>query len=157
MEEEYSKTKTAFDAAIQIHQLEIIKAAIPYINASEQKLISVYVKASELVDTITIFQKPEASVGICSLGDKKGSLLDMLNDIKAVCTNTEKETVNMLINFLNAFQLYNTYKDTFGDNENIFANALGGNSSSNMFDTLKDLLTPEQQKMFETYSVMFNS
>lgn len=157
MEEENAKTKTAFDAAIQIHQLEIIKAAIPYINASEQKLISVYVKASELMDTITIFQKPEASVGICSLGDKEGSLLDMLTDIKAVCTNTEKETVNMLINFLNAFQLYNTYKDTFGDNENLFANALGGNSSGNMFDNLKDLLTPEQQKMFETYSVMFNS
>lgn len=153
MEDENIKTKTAFDAATQKHQLEIIKAAIPYIGTSEQKLISVYVKATELADTITIFQKPESSIGICSLGNKQGSILDLLNDIKVVCTNTEKETINMITNYLNAFQLYNSYQKTFGNDEN----ENNQNSPNGMFDHLKDLLTPEQQKMFETYSVMFNS
>lgn len=157
MEEETANTKTAFDAAIQNHQLEIIKAAIPYINTTEQRMISVYVKASELMDTISIFQKPNNSISICSQETGSGSPLDMLNDIKAVCTNTEKETINMIVNFLNAFQLYNTYKDAFGADDTIFANALGGNSSTNMFDTLKELLTPEQQQMFDTFSIMFNS
>lgn len=157
MEEETANTKTAFDAAIQKHQLEIIKAAIPYINSSEQKMISVYVKASELVDTISIFQKPDNSISICSQENGNGSPLDMLNDIKAVCTNTEKESINMIINFLNAFQLYDTYKSTFGDDENIFANAFGGDSPTNIFDTFKELLSPEQQQMFDTFSVMFNT
>jgi hypothetical protein len=157
MEEETTNTKTAFDAAIQNHQLEIIKAAIPYINTSEQKVISVYVKATELMDTISIFQKPNNSIGICSQENGNGSPLDMLNDIKAVCTNTEKEAINMIVNFLNAFQLYNTYKSTFGADGDIFANSLDGNSANNMFDTLKELLTPEQQKMFDTFSIMFNT
>ncbi|MFA9378866.1 MAG: hypothetical protein ACERKZ_19285 [Lachnotalea sp.] len=153
MEEETIRTKTTFDTVTQKHQLEIIKAAIPYINNSEQKLVSVYVKVSELMDTVTIFQKPESSVGICSTGDNEGGILNMLNDIKAVCTSKEKETINMVINYMNAFQLYNSYQDTYSDTENTY----NENSSSNMFDNLKDLLTPEQQKMFETYSVMFNS
>jgi hypothetical protein len=30
-------------------------------------------------------------------------------------------------------------------------------TSNNMFDTLKELLTPEQQTMFNTYSALFSS
>lgn len=155
MEEENFKQKTAFDTALQNHQLEIIKAAVPYINASEQKLISVYVKASELADTIHIFQKPGNSVGICSQENKDGSILDMLNDIRAVCTNTEKETINMLINYLNAFQLYGSYKTTFGDQEPTYTQ--NTSNPNNMYDNLKELLTPEQREMFDTFSIMFNS
>lgn len=144
---EHSNVKTHFDAALQKHHLEIIKAAIPYINTSEQKMISIYVKLSELIETISVFQKPESSVGICS-ADNDGSILDMLNDIKEVGTAKEKETIDMLINYMNAFQLYNTYKSTFKDED---AQEFGG------FDTLKQMLTPEQQQMFDTYSCMFSN
>jgi hypothetical protein len=144
--------KTAFDAATQNHQLEIIKAAIPYINVSEQRLISVFVKFSELRDTISIFQKPESSIGICSLGTNKGSTLDMLNDIKSVCTNAEKERINLIINFMDATRLYSSYRETYGDERNP-----NQPNTSNLFESLKKLLTPEQQKMFDTYSLMLNT
>lgn len=151
MEEETIKAKTAFDAATQSHHLEIIKAAIPYINNSEQRVISVYVKASELAETMEIFRKPEASIGITAQGSEGASVMDMLNDIKAVCTSKEQETINMMINFSNAFQMYQSYSQTFGDS------GMEQPNSSNMLDGLKGLLTPDQQKMFETYSVMFNT
>lgn len=153
MAEESNHAKTAFDEATQQHQLEIIKAAIPYINTSEQKVISIYVKVSELADTIKIFQKPKADIGICSQGENSGSMLDMLNDIKSVCTNTEQETINMIINYFNAFQMYRTYQQSCDNDENDTSQP----NSSNMFENLKGLLTPEQQQMFETYNVMFNS
>jgi len=157
MEEEKSNTKTAFDAAFQNHQLELIKTAVPYISTSEQKFMSIFIKFSELMDTITIFQRAGNGVGICALEEKEGTVLDMLNDIKSVCTKPEKETVNMLINFLNAFQLYNTYKNTMEDNDLTAESTSSENSSGNMFEVLKELLSPEQQKMFETYSILLNS
>ncbi|PXV85582.1 hypothetical protein C8E03_11613 [Lachnotalea glycerini] len=152
MEEDNIKAKTAFDAAIQTHHLEIIKAAIPYINTSEQKVISVFVKAAELAETINIFQKPEASIGICSLGNNSGTILDMLNDVKTVCNTKEQDIINMIINYYNAFQMYNTYRQSYDDNDN-----MEHPNSSTLYNNLKDLLTPEQQQMFETYSLMFNS
>lgn len=152
MAEDNIKAKTAFDAATQSHHLEIIKAAIPYINTSEQRVISVYVKASELVETMTIFRRPETNIGITAQGNGGGSMLDMLNDIKAVCTNKEQETINMIINFFNAYQMYHTYNQAFGDNED-----MSQPNSSSVLDNLKELLTPEQQQMFDTYSGIFNT
>lgn len=153
MEEERNKAKTAFDAATQSHHLEIIKAAIPYINNSEQRVISVYVKASELAETITLFGSPNANIGITAQGSGNGGgMLEMLNDIKAVCTTKEQEAVNMVINFFNAYQMYHSYSQAFGDEE-----YTSQSNSSNMFDNLKGMLTPEQQSMFDTYSSMLNT
>lgn len=153
MEEEKIKAKTAFDAATQSHHLEIIKAAIPYINNSEQRVISVYVKASELIETATMFRRPDTNIGITAQGSgSSGSMMDMLNDIKAVCTAREQEAVNMFINFFNAYQMYRTYNQTFGDED-----SQSQTNSSNMFDNLKGMLTPEQQQMFDTYSTMLNT
>ncbi|KAB1439414.1 hypothetical protein [Candidatus Galacturonibacter soehngenii] len=153
MEEEKIKAKTAFDAATQSHHLEIIKAAIPYINNSEQRVISVYVKASELAETISLFRRPNTNIGITAQGSGNGgSMMDMLNDIKAVCTAREQEAVNMFINFFNAYEMYRTYNQTFGDGD-----SQSQNNSSNMFDSIKGMLSPEQQQMFDTYSSMLNT
>lgn len=153
MEEEKINAKTAFDAATQPHHVEIIKAAIPYINTSEQRVFSVFVKASELAETISVFQRPNANIGITAQGAPKGNMMDMLNDIKAVCTNREQDTINMIINFFNAYQMYRSYNQSFGGGDE---NASQPNTS-NMFDNFKDLLSPEQRQMFDTYSMMMNT
>lgn len=151
MEEDNIKAKTAFDAATHTHYLEIIKAAIPYIGSSGQRVVSMYVKASELAETMTMFSRPDSGITAQGSGGG-GSMLDMLNDIKAVCTNKEQESINMIINFFNAYQIFGNYNQTFGNVE-----SMSQPNSSNLFDNLKDLLTPEQQKMFDTYSMMFNT
>ncbi|WP_099468426.1 hypothetical protein [Konateibacter massiliensis] len=151
MANENTGARTIFDSATQSHQLEIIKAAIPYINNSGQRAMSVFVKASELAETVSLFQRPDAGIGITAQSEGSKNPMDMLNDIKAVCTGKEQETVNMIINYFNAFQLYRTYHRDFGGDN------VSQPNSGNAFQSMKELLTPDQQKMFETYSLMFNS
>lgn len=151
MENNQSNCKTAFDSALEQHNLEIIKAAIPYLNTTEQTFISVYVKFFELVGTITMVNNKKG-MGICSMEAKQGSLLDMLTDIKSVCTKKECETIDMILNLFSAFELYETYKETF-TGESSDGN---GNSEAFSFNALKSMLSPEQQQMLDAYSMMFN-
>ena len=59
---------TDLDYLIGDHHLQMIKAALPFLEVPEQKAVSVFVKAQELKNTLELFETEEiASMGICSL------------------------------------------------------------------------------------------
>lgn len=147
MSDESISNMTTFDSVIQTQQLQIIKAAIPYIQTSEQKLISIYVKMLELNQTIRLFDKKEDVLKMCSVDTENTSPserpIHMLNDIRGFCSEREKETIDMLLNFLNAFEIYKNYEEVYeGDTKK---------RSESPFSFLKNFLTPEQKELVETY------
>lgn len=139
---------TMFDSIISDKKLQIIKAAIPYIPIGEQKFISIYVKLEELRNTMDIFKQPSVGeVGICSLPNEARNPSEMLNAIKTYCNDYERELLDLLTNFMSAFRIYNSYK---GQNNN--NNQSGPFDNINPMAAIKNMLSPEQQAMFETYS-----
>lgn len=145
MYENETQNLFALDEIASESHVQMIKAAIPYINIPIQKFAAIYVKALELNNTISFFNNTGGDLSACSIS-AEGTALDMLNDIQCYCNDKEKETVDLLINFMNSFQLYDTYKSEFGNTEN--------NGPMGM---LKAFLSPEQQAMFETYSTLLGT
>lgn len=110
MDNEQNLQMTSFDSMVQSRQMQMLKAAIPYINPSQQKMMSVYIKYLELQRTMDIFDNPETSVQMCAVSDDNEAPMQMLNDIKVFCTDEEKENIDMMLNF---FQMFSTYESLF--------------------------------------------
>lgn len=150
MSDENNSNKTTFDSLIQTRQLQIIKAAIPYIQITEQKFLSIYVKYLELNQTINLVNKKEDVLKMCSVDSESDSPnekpIRMLNDIRNYCSDSEKETIDMILNFFNAFEIYNCYVRKQGE---------GNGKRESPLSFFKNFMTPEQKEVFEAYKTQF--
>ena len=74
---------TELDALVSDNKMQMLKAALPYISATQQQVLSIYVKVLELNNTIQLVHKEESrKVGICSVSEQKRNTTEMLNTIK---------------------------------------------------------------------------
>lgn len=144
---------TPFDNMVSDNQLQIIKAAIPYLSNREQQFFSIYVKYIELDHTLKLVSNSDSnSLSACSIGEEPHSTADMLSAIKQYCTEKEKEMIDLISNFLSAYQMYHAYQELIPQEK-------GGNKreAPSMADTLKGMLTPEQQSVLGTCMKLFPS
>lgn len=141
---------TALDAiATEGEHIQMIKAAIPYIQSERQSSLSIYLKYLELRNTITFFHNSNKSdMQACSLSAEESSPLDMLNDIKNYCNEEEQDSINNIIQAFQGYQMYQTYKETMKTE---------GTEGTNPLDLMKSFLSPEQSSMLDTYSMLFNN
>ena len=114
MSNEQTLKMTELDYLTAAPHLQMIKAALPYINIQEQRIFSLLVKIGELERTVQLFgKKEEGELGICSLEeDAPASPLDMLNAMKPYGTEAEQDFIDLIINFLQGSQLYQSYMDS---------------------------------------------
>ncbi len=114
MSNEQTLKMTELDYLTAAPHLQMIKAALPYINIQEQRIFSLLVKIGELERTVQLCGiKEEGELGICSLEeDAPASPLDMLNAMKPYGTEAEQDFIDLIINFLQGSQLYQSYMDS---------------------------------------------
>lgn len=110
MENENQNVMTTFDNLIQNKELLILKAAIPYLTGSSQKAISIFSKYYELIKTIQLSQGEHSALSMCSVSSEKAcdKPLQLLKDVRCYCSDSEKETIDFLLDF---FQIYETYEN----------------------------------------------
>lgn len=113
MNNEQTLKMTELDYLTAAPHLQMIKAALPYIHIPEQRFFSLMVKVSELERTIKLFDKKEdGEVGICSLeSDEPATPIDMLNAMKPFGTEEEQDFIDLILNFMQASRLYQSYQD----------------------------------------------
>lgn len=145
-----------FDDMITTHNMKLIKTALPYIDISEQRFLSIYLKFSEFVNTIHLFLKKPSALSACkSTATGENRLLEMVTALKEVCDDSERETLDMMLNFMQAMQLYKTYSEFYKTSSESQSASEDGNFNFDNMDMLKAFLSPEQQTMFETYKSLF--
>lgn len=144
------------------HTMDILKAALPYADVKSLPTLQIMVKATELMDTI----KSQAfELSTLDLDEGKGDMEGMLNSIRELCTDRERELIDIILNIINAKNLYNTYKTIssmgFNNSDNTegnpFAGAFGFGDDSSMMDILSSMLSPEQQSTFETLNTILST
>lgn len=113
MNDEQTLKMTELDYLTAAPHLQMIKAALPYVNASEQRFVSLFIKINELQRTMQLFDgREDGTVGICSLEeDAPSSPLDMLNAMKPYGTEPEQEFIDLIINFLQSSRIYQSYQE----------------------------------------------
>lgn len=155
MAEEHAPRMTPFDQKVVGHQLQLIKAMIPYVPVSEQKFIAVFVKFQELQNTIDFFDQGRDNLKACALGAGMDSFMDMINDMQNYCFEEDKNMLGSAANMMSMLQMYQTYQEAMKQMAPDEGDSGGGNG--NTMDLLKAMLPPEQQDMLNTYSAMFQS
>ena len=124
---------TDLDYLVGDHHLQMMKAALPFLNVPEQKTLSLMVKFQELKRTYDLFKDEEvASMGICSLDrpQGKGSLRDLLKAIRPYGNPMEQDIIDMAETLM---------------------------EGQTPMEQLRRFLTPEQQSRFETMEMIFTA
>lgn len=141
---------TELDYLIGDHHLQMIKAALPYVQVSQQKFLSLLVKGNELMRTLELFQEgPEGEMGICSVEQDKISPIEMLNAMKPYGTKQEQDLLDVIINLMQGFQIRRNYQESAPAQDNA--------SPALMLEKLKAILSPEQQSRLENIQFMMQS
>lgn len=110
------------------HHLQMMKAALPYMNLPQQRIFSAAVKMMELKRTMGIFSDQQvAAMGIGS--PRKSSPADMLEAIRPYGNPHEQEMISLLVGFLRG-------------------------ASSPAMEQMKSFLSPEQQSRMDTMQMM---
>ena len=139
MLEDTLKALPAIDQIANGNHLLMMKAVIPYLPHPAQQIMALYAKASELTNILGYYQSsPDMSA--CSTNTGHVPLSDMLQDIRCFCSQEELGALDQLSGLMQMMEL-------FGVMQNADENP----------DMLKNLLTPEQQAMFETCQSMFTN
>ena len=109
MEQEAQKNITTLDSLVEDRQLQMMKAAIPYINGPTQKTMAFMIKFLELERTVSIFNSSENSLQMCSIPEEETApQLQLLMALREYCTERERETIDTLLNYMQMFSAYET-------------------------------------------------
>lgn len=172
MNNEQNLQTNDLDSLVGDNHLQMMKAALPYMNVPQQRFISLFIKFNELQRTISLFEDGEvAAMGICSAGEKPKdfSPIDMLNAIKGFATPYEQDFIDLIMNFFQGFKLagacaepvpsstvpeQNGYEGTGKTPENRRPSGPFGRMS---LDQLKNFMPAEQQSKLETMQLMMSA
>lgn len=156
-----SDIKTNYHESPTKHTLNLLNAALPYVNPHSKHSMELMVKATELLDSI---HHQPTELTTLSLQEKKGDMEGMLNSIKEHCSHQERDFIDMIMNITRAKKFYQIYKnvgintqDNKGDRTNPYAELFGLEDNISVMDVLSSMLTPEQQSTFETLNMVLNS
>ena len=98
---------TVLDQIANRNHLQLIKAAIPYVNASSQKTISLLVKMMEIQNIIRFYDSGNSRIRGCDTGTQSSGILDMLTDIRSYCEDeNEQMMIDQCIQMLYTIELY---------------------------------------------------
>ncbi len=144
------------------HIMDIAKAAFPYLDSDSQQSVDLIIKTGELMDAFQSFRQ-KGSVTTFSLRKENIDIEGLLTNIRSVCYGQEKELIDMILNFMKAKNLYDTYSAftstmafQSGDSENS-DDSSGGFGNQDMMEILSSMLTPEQKSTFDNINMMFSA
>ncbi|GKX31648.1 hypothetical protein SH1V18_41280 [Vallitalea longa] len=137
-----------FDTIVNSNKMNIIKAAIPYMNLENQKKIALFVKLIEFINTMNLYNNHSINE-IPALNKTNITKRDMLMALRPSCSDKNKQLIDILLNVNNLKSMMtsiNNKKAELIDNNNI-----DGNYSSNNEENLnqEELIKKLQQLMKE--------
>ena len=131
---------TDLDYAVGSHHLQMLKAALPYMEIPQQRAMSMYIKYQELIRTMEFFKdNEEGMMSVCSLDDKHTSPSDMLQAIKPYANQKEQEMIDMVTKLM---------QSPLGK---------GGKNAPWPLEQILSMLPPEQQSRMETLQMVLQT
>ncbi len=138
--------KTPFDMITSSTKLDMLKLFIPYMPPSTQSSFALFIKFQELQDTIKYFRAFPKGLNTNETSSKDNGTDNILSIIKPYLPAENQEMFDNIFNMMNMMEMMNAM--------NSMANESG---EDNSMDFLKNMLSPEQQAMFESMNQMFDT
>ena len=128
------------------HNIEMIKAALPYMNPHTQKSFEILVKTDELMNTIQNLDNAEISA--CDVKQNSIDIETFLTQMRALSNKRESEMIDNMLHFIKMQKLLTAYRS--------FMTAKPENSD-NIMEFFLSQMAPEQKANFENINMMFNA
>lgn len=150
MEEKPTDKLTPFDKLISSSDLQLMKLIIPYTPLSNQHILAIFVRFLELHRTINFFQHSQQNVHTQTFEKSFSSPLDIVDEIRPYLSEEEKNSLDSILNVFNMMQMLQAMAKMTSQNDE-----QSDTAAFDPKDMVKEMLTPEQQEMFQMYSTMF--
>lgn len=99
-------SQSFLDEMIEEDSVQILKAALPYLPASDQSFVSIFAKVLELQNTIRLFTGAKDRMQLCAQSQEKADPLEMLTACSSVCHGAVKERLDSLISAIAMIQMF---------------------------------------------------
>lgn len=122
------------------HLVELMNAALPYVNSQAKINMEVFIKAGEFMDSFQSTNSPQLSA--CDVSREPLDLEALLLNLQSACNPKELELVNSMLNFVKTRKLYHTYqsmKDVLPQGDGSF------NSGNSLLPIIEKILAGYQQ------------
>lgn len=130
------KQMTPFDCQMISQSLQITKLLIPYLPPQTQRIIAIYVKYMEFQNTLSSFH---------TFRQKVHDAKDIIQELKPYMPPSACDSIENIQNMMNMMEMFQSFQETT-DNESNF----------DPMSMMKDMLSPDQQNIFEMYNTMFD-
>lgn len=90
--------QTALDQMVGTDQGQLLKALIPYLPPREQQVLSLYAKAREFSNTVSLFGSQSQPMRMQAA--PAAQPVDMLNDLRRYCFGNTRRTLDQITNMM---------------------------------------------------------
>ncbi len=98
-------SQTLLDQMVSSDRGQMIKAAIPYLPPKGQQIFSVYEKAVEFLNTVSVFGKAGSGADMCAMSMPAQDPVDVINDIRSFCYGPSRDKLNQMVNMMAMVQM----------------------------------------------------
>lgn len=136
--------KTPFDTLISSTKLDMMKLFLPMIPASYQSMFALFIKFQEMQETIRIFKNYPNGIQFSDFLPEVGvgDSPDIVSIMKPYLPEENREMFDNISNMMNIMEMMNTMSSMTGEEDSM--------------DFLKNMLSPDQQAMFDTMNQMYD-
>jgi hypothetical protein len=121
------------------HTVEIVKAALPYIDTRSKVMAEFFVKVIDLMGSLKSISNPN-NLAACGFEVNKLDLEGLLNGIRPVCNNRERVFVDQILNFFSMkkmFEMYNNMMSAMKAMQGFDGFPFGDSDTGDDTDTVK--------------------
>ncbi len=142
--------KTPFDNLVSSTRLDMMKLLIPFVPATNQSQLALYIKFQELMETMRIFKLFPNGFSSSDLADDENAS-DNPYFMSIMRPYLPEENLKMIDNISNMMNMMEMIKQMQAMSD------VAGDDSNNSMDFLKNMLSPEQQAMFDMMNAMYDT
>ena len=97
--------QTLLDQMVSSDRGQMIKAAIPYLPPMSRQIFSIYEKAAEFLNTVSIFGRTDSGGSLSAMSIPARDPVDMINEIRGFCYGPSRDKLDQMVNMMAMVQM----------------------------------------------------
>lgn len=97
--------QTPLDQMVSSDRGQMIKAAIPYLPPKGQQIFSIYEKAVEFLNTVSVFGRTGPGADLCAMSMPAQDPAAAISDIRSFCYGPSRDKLNQIANMMAMIQM----------------------------------------------------
>ena len=98
-------SQTLLDQMVSSDREQMIKAAIPYLPPKGQQIFSVYEKAVEFINTVSVFSKRSSGSDLCAMSMPSQNPVDIINDLRSFGYGPSRAKLDQMVKMMAMVQM----------------------------------------------------